>query len=75
MFAGLDRGTHNVLTATELAVLLPNDSDEIREPRQIRVVRQDGGRNGGLRTITHTHGAYQPTHFVLACPHGELGWA
>lgn len=71
MRAGLNRGTHNVPTASELAVLVPNDSDEPHEPRQIRVKRQCGG----LLNISHTHGAYMPLHFVLPFPFGELGWA
>ncbi len=31
-------------------------------------------RSGGLWRINDLHPAYDPLHFVLFHPHGELGW-
>ncbi len=31
-------------------------------------------RGGGLWRISDLHPAYDPLHFVLFHPHGELGW-
>jgi len=55
--------------------MLTNDGDldgdpEGNNPRDIRV----RARGGGLWRISDAHFAYDPLHFVLFHPHGELGW-
>jgi hypothetical protein len=46
------------------------DGDKLVTGRDIRV-RARGGR---LWRISDLHLAYDPLHFVLFHPHGELGW-
>ncbi len=43
---------------------------ESSNPRDIRV----RARGGGLWRISDAHYAYDPLHFVLFHPHGELDW-
>jgi hypothetical protein len=60
---------------SSLLCLLTGDGDpdgdpEGSNPRDIRV----RARGGGLWRISDAHFAYDPSHFVLFHPHGELGW-
>jgi hypothetical protein len=46
----------------------PDGDPESSNPRNIRV----RARGGGLWRISDAHFAYEPLHFVLFHPHGEL---
>ncbi len=64
-----------MLDLFSLLCLLTGDGDldgdpEGSNPRDIRV----RARGGGLWRINDAHFAYDPLHFVLFHPHGELGW-
>jgi len=48
----------------------PDDDLEGSNPRDIRV----RARGEGLWKINDAHCVYDPLHFVLFHPHGELGW-
>ncbi len=48
----------------------PDGDPEGNNPRDIKV----RARGGGLWRITDDHCAYDPFHFVLFHPHGELSW-
>ncbi len=64
-----------MLDLSSLLCLLTSDGDldgdpENNNPRDIRV----RAKSGGLWRISDAHCAYDPLHFVLFHPHGELGW-
>jgi hypothetical protein len=58
----------NLLTADEVAVILPNEQSA--EPRDIILPRQ----NGPLLRISDLHPAYSPLYYVLLFPHSENSW-
>jgi len=51
-------------------VLIGDDDPEGSNPQDIRV----RAKGGGLWKISDAHCAYDPLHFILFPPHGELGW-
>jgi hypothetical protein len=53
-----------------LCVLTGDGDPEGSNPRDIRV----RARGKGLWRISDAHCAYDPLHFILFHPHGELGW-
>jgi len=64
-----------VLDLSFVLCVLTGDGDsdgdpEGSNPRDIRV----RARGGGLWRISDAHCVYDPLHFVLFHPHGELGW-
>ena len=67
-----DRRRYNLPGAAsrEIAVIIPGDGEQSREPRDI-ILRL---RGGGLRRINEMSPAYHALHFVLLFPSGQLGW-
>jgi hypothetical protein len=65
---GVDLRTHNCPTCNNVAAILLDDN--MGAERDIILHFQDGG----LQRICDTHPAYDPLHFPLLFPHGELGW-
>ena len=65
------RGTMNMPQAGEVAALVPEQSAEERcAAREIIVC----GRGGHLKRISEMDPSYDPLHYVLLFPYGELGW-
>ncbi|PBL03182.1 hypothetical protein ARMGADRAFT_1094064, partial [Armillaria gallica] len=64
-----DKRTHNLPTADEVAVILP-DCSSLSEYRDIILHRRDGP----LKRIHSNHPAYAPLQYVLLFPYGENGW-
>ena len=71
--SGSDRKRYNLPTVEQTAVFLPDqEMDTACTPRDIVVcIRGDDTK---LLHITEFHGAFDPLHFVLLFPRGELGW-
>ena len=71
--SGFDRRRYNLPTVEQIAVFLPDqEMNTAATPRDIVVrVRGDDTK---LFHITEFHGAFDPLHFVLLFPRGELGW-
>ena len=67
-----DQRRYNLPTESEVALFLPNAPMGENRPRDI-VVRVRGDRPG-LQRISEFHAAFDPLHFVLLFPRGELGW-
>lgn len=69
----LDRRRYNKMAAQEIAVFIPDEEATVAAtPRSILV--RVKGREGGLKFISEYNAAYDPLHFVLLFPRGELGW-
>ena len=60
-----------LLTASEVAVMLPDHADQPDAGRDIIVE----GRDGRLKRTGELHWAYDPLHYVLLFPRGEKGWS
>ena len=66
-----DPRRYNIPRATEVAVIMVGDGQEI-EPTERDIVLQLC--EGGLQRIPEIHPAYAPLHYVLMFPRGEDGW-
>ena len=66
-----DNRQYMLPSASEVAVLLPDQGDQASAGRDIVVE----GRNGRLHRIDELHWAYDPLHYVLLFPRGEKGWS
>jgi len=65
-----DRRVANRPTASEVAVIIPQDGNEGADSRNVMV----RCRNGQPQFMKETHPAYDPLAYVLLFPEGELGW-
>ncbi|KAK0434407.1 uncharacterized protein EV420DRAFT_1244047, partial [Desarmillaria tabescens] len=66
-----DGRRYNLPTADELAAVIPGDGSEpVKNERDI-ILRM---HNQSLKRISQLHPSYQPLHYVLLFPYGELGW-
>jgi hypothetical protein len=71
--AAVDRRRYNTPVVPEVAAFIPDEEAAVAStPRNI-VVRVKG-LEGGLKFISEYNAAYDPLHFVLLFPRGELGW-
>jgi len=70
-----DSRRYNAPTVSEIAGFVPGGEDaaEVERPNQGRdiLIRY---RDGGVLNISDLNRAYDPLHFVLIFPRGELGW-
>ena len=69
-FIGYDPRRFNAPTASEIAVILPGDGTEVLQKRDIQVYV----KSGGVKRITEFNAAYDPLHYVVMFPHGDLGY-
>ncbi len=68
---GTDGRQYNLPTVDELAAIIPGDGSEpVKNDRDIVLHMHDDS----LKHISQLHPSYQPLHYVLLFPHGELGW-
>ncbi len=68
---GTDGRRYNLPTVDELAAIIPGDGSEpVKNDRDIVLHMHDDS----LKRISQLHPSYQPLHYVLLFPHGELGW-
>ncbi len=68
---GTDGRRYNLPTVDELAAIIPGDGSEpVKNDRDIVLRMHDDS----LKRISQLHPSYQPLHYVLLFPHGELGW-
>jgi hypothetical protein len=68
---GGDRRRYNRPTASEIAAIVPADELAGVERNRDIIISQHNGR---LQRISEMHCAYDPLHYVLLFPTGELGW-
>lgn len=69
---GHDRHRYNLLTADEVAVILPGvDGDNMRLRERDVILHS---RAGELQIISDLHPAYVPLYYVLLFPYGENSW-
>lgn len=63
---------YNAPACAEVAVIIPDDDENIDTAamRELLYITKDGE----LRRINETHAYYDPLHYVLHFPRGELGW-
>jgi hypothetical protein len=71
--SGADRRRENLLTATELAGIIPDEFEDASRRDLILAVREPGyGRP--FHHVPAIHAAYAPLHYVLLFLRGEHGW-
>lgn len=70
--AGEHRGRHNLPTANEVAMIIPDGSTSDYRDIVLRRHMPDGQTK--LYRINEGHPAYLPLHYVLLFPYGENGW-
>ena len=68
---GDDHRRYNAPTSSEVAVLMPGDGSQETTFRDV-VLRTSGG---GLQRINEMNPSYDPLHYPLLFPFGDLGWA
>jgi len=66
-----DQRTHNLPTAEEIAVIIPEDGVHHALDNRDVVLRAKGGR---LEQISQNSPSYSALHYVLLFPKGENGW-
>jgi hypothetical protein len=68
---GYDPRRDNAPTAlAEIAGILPGDGTETSGRQDIQVY----SKRGGVRRISQFNGAYDPLHYVLMYPYGDMGY-
>jgi len=65
------RGTYNLPTSNDIAILMPGAGDS-HEPTQRDICIY--GRSSGLKRISHLHPHYTPLQFPLMFPCGDHGY-
>jgi hypothetical protein len=76
--AHLDRRRYNLPTAAEVAVFIPDEEAMVSaRPREIvlRLRPVEGETRPQLKFINEFSAVYDPLHFVLLFPRGDLGWS
>jgi hypothetical protein len=66
-----DKRRYNMPTAPELAVILPGEGDA-HDPASRDIIIENS--NGSLINIKESCSVYDPLHYVLMFPYGQLGW-
>lgn len=66
------RRQYHLPTASEVAVILPNHTENAEDLRRHIVIET---RTGALQTINELNWSYDPLHYVLIFPHGDKGWS
>ena len=61
----------NIPTASEVAVLMPGENDQLSTIRDIEIYKT----GGGIRRINSLNPLYDPLHYVLLFPYGEFGFS
>ena len=61
------KGTYNLPTCNEIALVALNDETESTDVVLYR-------KEGGIQSINNVHRCYDPLHYVLIFPFGEDGW-
>jgi hypothetical protein len=72
--SGADRRRENLPTATEIAVVIPDEYSESSRRDILLAVRNPAYGRSGLEKVPVTNAAYMPLHYVLLFPRGDLGW-
>ncbi len=68
---GTDGRRYNLPTVDELAAIIPGDGSEpVQNDRDIVLCMHDHS----LKCISQFYPSYQPLHYVLLFPYGDLGW-
>ena len=67
----LDQRRYNLLTASEVAVLIPGTGEEVTNGKRDIVVLR---RRVGFQCISDLSSAYAPLRFPLLSPLGRQGW-
>lgn len=68
--ASAARGTFNLPTSNEVAVVLAGDGIEVHEQFDVIVKAHDNK----LHRVNMLNGTFEPLHFPLLFPYGELGF-
>jgi hypothetical protein len=75
LIVGNDRRTHNLPTANEVAIIVPNEYNECSFRDILITYRGDQNTGNSLyKRINETHATYMPLHYVLLFPMGDYGW-
>ncbi len=67
---GLNRRRYNLPVSSEVAVIMPDNPEDMQPERDVILYKNDGR----LFKISDAHPIYEPTHFVLIFPNGESGF-
>jgi hypothetical protein len=68
-----DRRRENLLTATEVAVIIPDEYLDASRQDILLAVRDPIYRQSRLEKVPVTNSVYIPLHYVLLFPKGDLG--
>ena len=68
---GTDHWWYNLLTADEIAAIIPRNSSEDSSDVWDIILRLQGG---SLTHISHLSHAYSILYYILLFPNGEKGW-
>lgn len=77
---GQDLRRYNAPAVSEVAAIMVGDGTETTAFRDIRVQLKSplldsaGNQRLGLKRLSDENAAFNPLHFVLLFPYGELGW-
>jgi hypothetical protein len=71
---GADRRRENLLTASEVTVLIPDEVDNAGPRDLVLAARQPSNNNQILSMVYVIHLAYTPLHYVLFFLKGNYGW-
>jgi len=71
---GLDQCRYNLPTTNEVAMIILDEYQEVSCRDIILAQRYNTIEGTMFRTITSSHAAYTPLHYVLLFPFGEPGW-
>lgn len=66
------RRQYNAPTCAEVAVIIPHDDQDANSLSTRDVVYIT--KEGRIKRINETYSSYDPLHYVLLFPRGELGW-
>jgi len=71
-----DLRRYNIPTASEIAAIIPNGSENQPANRDVVLYRRTENSPSGhnLQHINETHPQYDPLQYVLILPHGRYGW-
>ena len=69
---GVDKHPHNLPTASEVAMIIPDEYDKVSR-RDIILAHRNTGQQP-LQFIDASNAAYLPLHYIIYFPFGELGW-
>ena len=73
LITGPDRRTENLPTASEVAMIIPDESSSASF-RDVRIYLRNSTNEFPYTTISQNHALYMPSHYILLFPRGDLGW-